>query len=171
MIPISSIGRSGFQPMAFRPFRMGQNTIGQGDHDAMLSKLASAFQLAAQVDAFSAQGVDSVLQPTQAAAWKTLLAQASNLLGTSQNVQAILQNPDPTQWVVDAVTLQQANDYVSDINQLAAIMTNPAFQKGGTAVPQAAPQGNLILGMPAPLVYIGGTTLGLCLVVALFSPH
>jgi len=167
---ISSIGRSGFQPMAFRPFKMGQNQMAQGDRDAMLSKLASAFQQAAQVDAFSARGVDSVLQPTQAAAWKTLLAQASNLRATAQNVQSILQSPDPTQWVIDPVTLQQANDYVSDIQQLSAIMSNPAFQKTPT-VPQVAPPGDQILGLPAPLVYIGGGALGICLLLALVSPN
>jgi hypothetical protein len=151
------------------PFRMGDNNLSQTDRDQILLKIDSAFRNAQLVDTFAAKGIDKVLPPAQAAKFRETLAQAANIVGSVAVVQDRLQSQVATDWVVDAIEQAHVNDYASMIDQLTAIMNTPAAGKAAAQAPAAA--SGQILGMPAPVVYIAGTVVGVGLLLAILAPH
>lgn len=145
---------------------MGDDTLAQSDRDAILMKIDSAFRNAQSVDTFAAKGIDKVLAPAQAAKFRDLLGQAANIVGSVAVVQDRLQSQVATDWVVDAVERTRVNDYASQIDQMLALMNAPAA--GKAAQPAAAAASSQILGMPSAVVYVGGTVIGIGLLLAIF---
>lgn len=167
MISTRSLFQTGFH---VSPFRMGEDNISQADRDALLVKIDTAFRAAPAIDAFAARGVDKVVAPALSTKFKDLLGQASNMVGTVAVIQSRLESQVPTDWVVDAVERQRVNDYAAAIDQMTTIMNTPAAgAKPGQPATTATPS-NQILGMPPAAVYIGGTVVGVGLLMLLLKP-
>lgn len=151
------------------PFRMGDDTLSQTDRDQILVKIDTAFRKANAIDTFAAKGVDKALSPANAAQFKSLLAQAGNIVGTVAVIQDRLQSQVASDWVADAVERQRVSDYATAVDQMTDLMSQPAAPaaKPGQAAPVAS---NQILGMPPAVVYVGGTVVAVGLLLAIFRP-
>lgn len=132
------------------------------------------------------------LGPVQAIRFRDLLAQSQQVAGPVQMLEVNLESDNSADWVITQQDLTNVDTYANAVAAMTAMIQAPAYTPptpgGGTpisttspqaTVPGATPlpaqaknavpaaiQGNQILGIPAPVVYVGGGILGLIVIVA-----